>query len=77
MLKRRKTTIVSVAGVKIGSSAPVVIQSMTKVPTTDVDACVRQINQLAAAGCKLVRLAVPTRADTVAFAKIVQKVKSP
>ncbi len=77
MLKRRKTTTVNVAGIKIGSSAPVVIQSMTKVPTTDVRACVRQINQLAAAGCRLVRVAVPTRADTVAFAQIVQKVKVP
>jgi (E)-4-hydroxy-3-methylbut-2-enyl-diphosphate synthase len=77
MLKRRKTIIVSVADVKIGSSAPIVIQSMTKVLTTDVDRCVRQINQLASAGCKLVRIAVPTKADTVAFAKIVQKVKVP
>ncbi|MGA2171864.1 MAG: flavodoxin-dependent (E)-4-hydroxy-3-methylbut-2-enyl-diphosphate synthase [Sedimentisphaerales bacterium] len=77
MLKRRKTIIVSVAGVKIGSSAPIVIQSMTKVLTTDVDRCVRQINRLASAGCKLVRIAVPTKADTVAFAKITQKVKVP
>ncbi len=77
MLKRRKTTTVNVAGVKIGSSAPIVIQSMTKVLTTDVGTCVRQINRLAAAGCKLVRVAVPTRADTIAFAKIVQKVKVP
>jgi (E)-4-hydroxy-3-methylbut-2-enyl-diphosphate synthase len=77
MLKRRKTTIVDVAGVKIGWTQPIVIQSMTKVLTTDVDACVRQINQLAEAGCKLVRVAVPTRADTAAFAKIVQKVTVP
>ena len=77
MLKRRKTITVAVGGVKIGSSAPVVVQSMTKVLTTDVDACVRQINQLMTAGCKLVRLAVPTRDDTVAFAKIVQKVEVP
>jgi (E)-4-hydroxy-3-methylbut-2-enyl-diphosphate synthase len=77
MLKRRKTTIVNVDGVKIGSSAPIVIQSMTKVPTTDVSACVRQINRLAEANCKLVRVAVPTRADTAAFAKIVQEVKIP
>jgi len=38
---------------------------------------VRQINQLVQAGCRLVRVAVPTRADTVAFAKIVQKVNIP
>jgi len=50
---------------------------MTKVPTVDVARCVRQINQLVQAGCRLVRVAVPTRADTVAFAKIVQKVNIP
>jgi (E)-4-hydroxy-3-methylbut-2-enyl-diphosphate synthase len=77
MLKRRKTKTVNVAGVKIGSTQPIVIQSMTKVLTTDVDACVRQINELSSAGCKLVRVAVPTRADTASFAKIVQKVKVP
>jgi len=77
MLKRRKTKIVDVRGVKIGSSSPVVIQSMTKVLTTDVERCVRQINQLAEAGCRMVRVAVPTRADTIAFAKIVQKVNIP
>jgi (E)-4-hydroxy-3-methylbut-2-enyl-diphosphate synthase len=77
MLKRRKTITVSVDGVKIGSSAPVVIQSMTKVPTADVGRCVKQINRLADAGCRLVRLAIPTRADTAAFAQIVQKVNIP
>jgi (E)-4-hydroxy-3-methylbut-2-enyl-diphosphate synthase len=77
MLKRRKTRVVDVGGVKIGSSAAVVIQSMTKVPTTDVGRCVRQINQLAEAGCQLVRVAVPTRADTTAFAQIAQKVNIP
>ena len=77
MFERRKTETVNVSGVKIGSSWPVVIQSMTKVPTTDIVRCVRQINQLAEAGCKLVRVAVPTRADTIAFAKIAGKVKVP
>ncbi len=50
---------------------------MTKVPTTDVARCVRQVKQLVAAGCGLVRIAVPRRADTVAFGQIVQKVKIP
>ncbi|MCK4913245.1 MAG: flavodoxin-dependent (E)-4-hydroxy-3-methylbut-2-enyl-diphosphate synthase [Planctomycetes bacterium] len=77
MIKRRKTRIVNVGGVKIGSSCPVVIQSMTKVATVDVARCVRQVNQLAKAGCQLIRIAVPTRADTIAFAKIVQKVSVP
>ena len=87
MIKRRKTKTVKVAcsrvtagasgSVKIGSSAPVVIQSMTKVPTVDIARCVRQVNQLVRAGCRLVRIAVPRRADTAAFAKIVQKVNVP
>jgi len=77
MIKRRKTRTVKAGPVKIGSSAPIVIQSMAKVPTTDIPRCVKQINQLARAGCRLVRIAVPTRADSAAFAKIVQKVSVP
>jgi (E)-4-hydroxy-3-methylbut-2-enyl-diphosphate synthase len=77
MIKRRKTRIVKVGRVKIGFSAPVVIQSMTKVSTVDIDHCVKQINQLVKAGCQLVRIAVPTRTDTAAFAKIVTKVSVP
>jgi len=74
MIKRRKTKIIKVGSVKIGSSAPIVIQSMTKVSTVDISRCVRQINQLVRAGCQLVRIAVPRRADTAAFAQIVRKV---
>ena len=87
MIKRRKTKTVKVTctrvgagasgAVEIGWRAPIVIQSMTKVPTTEVAHCVRQINQLVKAGCRLVRIAVPRRADTAAFAKIVQKVNVP
>jgi (E)-4-hydroxy-3-methylbut-2-enyl-diphosphate synthase len=77
MLKRRKTKTVNVGPVKIGSAVAVVVQSMTKVATTDIGRCVKQIKQLARAGSKLVRVAVPTRRDTAAFEKIVQKVTTP
>jgi len=77
MVKRRKTITVTIGSVRIGSSAPIVIQSMTKVPTVDIERCVNQINQLAGAGCELVRVAVPTIADTAALVKIVQQVKIP
>ena len=53
------------------------VQTMTKVFTTDVNACVRQIRQLERAGCGMVRIAVPTKADTQAFTKIVAKVNMP
>ena len=77
MIKRKKTRTVKVGAVKIGSAAGVVIQSMTKVPTVNVGQCVRQVNKLVEAGCQLVRIAVPTKADTAAFAKIVQQVSVP
>jgi (E)-4-hydroxy-3-methylbut-2-enyl-diphosphate synthase len=77
VIKRRKTKTFKIGSVKIGSTAPVVIQSMTKVSTVDISRCVRQINQLVRAGCQLVRIAVPRRADTEAFAQIVQKVDVP
>ena len=77
MIKRRKTRTVRVGLVKLGSGNPVVIQSMTKVSTVDISRCVKQVNQLIEAGCGLVRIAVPRRADTAAFAKIVPKVKVP
>jgi (E)-4-hydroxy-3-methylbut-2-enyl-diphosphate synthase len=50
---------------------------MTKVPTTDIERCVEQIQQLVRAGCGLVRVAVPRRADTAAFRRIVPEVKVP
>ncbi|MBU1260713.1 MAG: flavodoxin-dependent (E)-4-hydroxy-3-methylbut-2-enyl-diphosphate synthase [Planctomycetes bacterium] len=77
MIKRRKTRTVSAGKVKIGSKHPVVIQSMVKLATTDIAACVKQINALSAAGAQLVRIAIPTRQDSIAFAKIVKKVKIP
>ncbi len=77
MIKRRKTQVVCVGPIRIGSGHDVVIQSMTKVPTVAVSRCVRQVNQLVRAGCGLVRVAVATRSDSAAFAKIVQKVCVP
>ncbi|MBN1796406.1 MAG: flavodoxin-dependent (E)-4-hydroxy-3-methylbut-2-enyl-diphosphate synthase [Sedimentisphaerales bacterium] len=76
-MSRRKTLTVSVGDVKIGSRHPVAIQSMTNVPTTDVSRCAKQIKQLIKAGCSLVRIAVPTKQDTKAFAKIVERCNVP
>ena len=66
-----------VGQVLLGSGAQIVVQSMTKVPTTDVDRCVRQIRQLVAAGCEIVRVAVPRPADTAALAQIIKRVNVP
>jgi (E)-4-hydroxy-3-methylbut-2-enyl-diphosphate synthase len=77
MIERRKTRSVLAGKVKIGSKYPIVIQSMIKLATTDIAGCVKQINSLSAAGAQLVRIAIPTRQDSIAFAKIVKKVKIP
>lgn len=73
MIPKRKTRCVQIGSVKIGGKAPILLQSMTKTDTTDVAGCLRQIRKLAQAGAGLVRIAVPTRADTEAFAKIVSR----
>ncbi len=58
MIKRRKTRRIYVGNVAVGSGAPVSVQSMTKTDTRDVDATVKQILSLEAAGCEIVRVAV-------------------
>ncbi|MFH0763427.1 MAG: flavodoxin-dependent (E)-4-hydroxy-3-methylbut-2-enyl-diphosphate synthase [Candidatus Omnitrophota bacterium] len=77
MINRRKTRQVRVGGVKIGGGAPISIQSMAKVETADVKACVFQIKKLEAAGCEIVRVAVKSAEDAEAIKGIKRKVKIP
>jgi (E)-4-hydroxy-3-methylbut-2-enyl-diphosphate synthase len=60
-----------VGGVAIGDGAPISVQSMTTTQTADADATLGQIARLAQAGCDIVRVATPTRADTAALVEIV------
>ncbi len=60
MITRRKTTAVTVAGVRIGGGAPVVVQSMTNTDTADARATADQVASLARAGSELVRITVNT-----------------
>ncbi len=62
-----------VGPVPVGGSAPVVVQSMTKTPTTDVRATLRQIRRLAREGCEIVRVAVPDAGALEALPQIVKK----
>ena len=64
------TRQICVGGVKIGGGAPVSIQSMTNTPTHDVEATLVQIQALTAAGCEIVRLAVPDMAAARAIGAI-------
>jgi len=75
--ERRMTREVRVGNLRIGGGYPIVVQSMTNVFTRDVDRCVGQIEQLAAKGCELVRVAVPQKEDTAALVEILRQVSVP
>ena len=64
------TRQILVGNVPIGGGAPVSIQSMLNTRTTDVEGSLIQIKKLAAAGCQIVRLAVPNREAARGFAEI-------
>src|SRR5690242_19977590 len=57
-IQRRKTVTAIVGGVRVGSDAPVVVQSMTNTDTADVPSTVQQVAALARAGSELVRVTV-------------------
>lgn len=68
---RTKSRQIEVGGVPIGGGAQIVVQSMTKTKTEDVEATLTQISQLAAEGCEIVRVAVPHKKAASALADIV------
>ena len=71
-LERRKSTTVKVGNVRVGSSAPVVVQSMTNTDTADVQGTVQQVAALANAGSELVRVTVNNDAAAAALPAIVE-----
>jgi (E)-4-hydroxy-3-methylbut-2-enyl-diphosphate synthase len=71
MTSRRLTRQVRVGGVAVGGGAPVSVQTMTKTDTRDVPGTLEQIRGIAAAGCDIVRLAVPDEAAAAALDPIV------
>src|SRR3569833_3416268 len=72
---RRKSVAGNIAGVKVGGSNPVVVQSMTNTDTADSAATVNQIMQLARAGSELVRVTVNTEEAAQAVPKIVDTLR--
>ena len=64
---------VIVGNVPLGGGAPVVVQSMLNAPANDVDANLAQIRELAAAGCEVVRMAIPRRDCLDAFQRVCEQ----
>ena len=77
MIKRRKTRQIQLGKVKIGGNAPISVQSMTKTDTRDVRATVQQIWDLEAAGCEIVRCAVPVREAAEQLGEIKRRIRIP
>lgn len=74
---RDLTKRVMVGNVPVGGGAPIAIQSMTNTKTEDVAATVAQINYLAAAGCQIIRCAVPTMEAALAIPEIKKQINIP
>ncbi|MDQ1702302.1 MAG: (E)-4-hydroxy-3-methylbut-2-enyl-diphosphate synthase [Frankiaceae bacterium] len=64
---RRHSRLLDVGGVAVGGDAPVSVQSMTTTLTSDIGATLQQIAELTAAGCDIVRVAVPSADDAAAL----------
>src|SRR6266508_2768080 len=74
---RRPTRQLMVGKVLVGGDAPISVQSMTTTLTTDVDATLQQIAELTAAGCQIVRVAVPSQDDADALPEIARHSQIP
>jgi (E)-4-hydroxy-3-methylbut-2-enyl-diphosphate synthase len=73
IIQRRKSITASIRGVRVGSDAPVVVQSMTNTDTADVSSTVKQVAALARAGSELVRVTVNNEESAAALAPIVEQ----
>ncbi len=76
-IKRRITKEISVGSVKVGGNNPITVQSMTNTLTTDVEATVKQINEIQMEGADIVRVSCPDELSTKALKEIVKRVDIP
>ncbi len=75
-IHRRKSVTVNVGGIRVGSDAPVVVQSMTNTDTADIESTVQQIAALARAGSELVRITVNNDEAAAAVPYIVEGIRA-
>ena len=76
-IKRKKTKKIKVGKVEVGGDAPISVQSMTNTLTTDVDATIKQINELTEAGADIVRVSCPDKDSSLSLKKIIKQVDVP
>ena len=76
-IPKRKTKVINVGDVKIGGNNPISVQSMTNTLTTNVDATIKQINELDEAGADIVRVSCPDKDSSLSLKKILKHVTVP
>ncbi len=74
---RRRSRKIKVGSIHVGGDAPISVQSMTNTKTTDINGTLQQIAELTAAGCDIVRVAVPSADDAEALPIIAMKSQIP
>jgi len=76
-IKRRKTKKIKIGNVEVGGDAPISVQSMTNTLTTDINATIKQINELDNAGADIVRVSCPDQDSSLSLKKISKHVNVP
>ncbi len=76
-IKRRKTKVIDVGGVKVGGNNPISVQSMTNTLTTDTKATIKQINEIQSEGADIVRVSCPDEASSKSLKEITKHVDIP
>lgn len=76
-MTRKQTRVISIGNQVIGGGNPILIQSMTNTRTEDVVATVKQIKELEAAGCEIIRCTVPNMEAAKAMKEIKKQISIP
>ncbi len=76
-IERRQSRQIMVGNVPVGGGAPIAVQSMTNTLTSDAQATIRQVNEIAEAGADIVRVSCPDKESTAALATITKNVSVP
>ena len=76
-IKRRKTKVIKVGDVKVGGDNPISVQSMTNTLTTNIEATIKQINEIHNEGADIVRVSCPDEPSTKALREIINNIDVP
>ncbi len=77
LIKRKKTKEIKIGHIKVGGNNPIRVQSMCNAKTKNINATVKQINQLEEVGCELVRIAIPDIESAKSIKNIKKQINIP